>query len=486
MNKLIRAALCLLTGLHGCLTLADTAPAPAPVHLQSLAELDQQPPAFRGLKIHGWKSLAGGKALFIRTTELPMFDLHVSFAAGSAQDGAHPGLAAATFSLLNEGVAGKDLPAINETFDGLGAKFGMSIGHDRAAFSLRSLTDLEKRDPALNLFSQILGQPLLTDESLANVKIELVNLLQSQQQNLASQITQAMNELLLADHPYTQPVYGTETSVNALTQPQVKAFHQQTYTAANAQITLVGDLTLEQAEAISLQIFNALPAGTEVTSVTTLPRRPDAATSLHIERPLSQTQIMLGQAGVTRQHPDYVALSVAHMIFGGQKASSRLMTQLREKRGLTYAVQLNTSLWKAGSLAIIRLKTRPQFSEGAVQLVQSMYRDYLQTGPTQQELDDTLRQLRSSAALSSASNEQILARLVEINQHDLPLDLDFSVETAQGLTLAQINAALNRHFDADHWSVVTIGPTVEQQPLPLPTTEAPQSMCRAEPGFVAS
>lgn len=115
-----------------------------------------------------------------------------------------------------------------------------------------------------------------------------------------------------------------------------------------------------------------------------------------------------------------------------------------------------------------------------------MYRDYLQTGPTQQELDDTLRQLRSNAALNSASNSQILARLVDINQHSLPLDLDFSVEQAQGLTVAQVKDALNRHFDPDQWSVVTVGPTVEQQPLPLPADDVPQSMCRAETGIVAS
>jgi zinc protease len=295
-----------------------------------------------------------------------------------------------------------------------------------------------------------------------------------------------MNELLLPGHPYAQPIFGTEKGVAALSRQQVHAFHRQAYAGSNAVITLVGDLTVEQAQAMSLQVFNALPASAEMASMTPVPRSEDAATSRHIERPLSQTQIMLGQPGVTRQHPDYVALTVAHTIFGGQKISSRLMTELREKRGLTYVVQLKTAFWQGGGSAIISLKTSPQFSDGAVKLVQSMYRDYLQSGPTQQELDDTLRQLRSTSVRNSASNSQILSRLVTINQHDLPLDLDFSVEQAQGLTVAQIKEALNRHFDADQWRVVTLGPTVEQQPLPLPASKVPQSMCRAEAGIVAS
>ncbi|WP_213941687.1 pitrilysin family protein [Pseudomonas sp. dw_612] len=492
MNKFtcVTLGLLVLGGLQGCLALADTEPqqpaAIEPSRLQSLAELDEQAVTPRALKIQGWKSHSGGKVLFIRTPELPMFDLHVSFPAGSAQDGTHPGLAAATFSLLNEGVPGKDLSAIMETLDGLGAKLGMSIEQDRASFSLRSLSATEQRDPALLLLTQILGQPLLSEEALVNVKKELTNLLKARQQDPDSQIAHAMNELLLPGHPYAQPIYGTEQSVELLSREQVQAFHRQAYAGANAVITLVGDLTLEQAQNMSLQVFNALPVGTEMASVTPVPRRQDATASRHIERPLTQTQILLGQPGVTRQHPDYVALTVAHTIFGGQKVSSRLMTELREKRGLTYAVQLKTAFLQEGGTAIIRMKTSPQFSDGAVKLVQSMYRDYLQTGPTQQELDDTLRQLRSTSVLNSASNSQILSRLVTINQHDLPLDLDFSLEQAQALTVAQIKEALNRHFDADQWSVVTLGPTVEQLPLPLPASEVPKSMCRAETGFVAS
>lgn len=483
MNKLTCVMLWLLiSGLQGCLVFADA----EPPRLQSLAELNEQATTSRALDIHGWKSPAGGKVLFIRTPELPMFDLHVSFPAGSVRDGDHPGLAAATLSLLNEGVPGKDLSAITETFDGLGARFKMNIDQDQVSFSLRSLAASEKRDPALHLFTQIMGQPLLTDAALVHVKQELANVLETREQDPESQTAHALNDLLMAGHPYARPVFGTPESLSALSRAQIQAFHRQAYTAANAQITVVGDLTLEQAQAMSLVVFNALPTAPQMPPTAPVARRQGEAASRHIERTLNQTQIMLGQLGVSRQHADYVALAVGHEIFGGQKLSSRLMVELREKRGLTYGIQLKTTLWQGASTAIIRLKTSPQFSDGAAKLVQSMYRDYLQTGPTQQELDDALRHLRSNAARSSASNAQILARLVNINQFDLPLDLDFPVEQAQGLTVEHVKAALNRHFDPDQWSVVTVGPTVEQQPLPLPVSAAPQSMCRAEPGIVAS
>lgn len=487
MNKFACMAVSLLLGCaQACPAYSGTQSQPPATRLQSLAELSAPTETSRTLKIHGWKSPLGGKVLFIRTPELPMFDLHVSFAAGSAHDGEHPGLAAATFSLVTEAVPGKDLAAIMETFDGLGAKFDMNIDRDRTSFSLRSLSAANKREPALRLFSQILGQPLLSDDSLVEVKKELTNMLRHEQLDPASQITQALNDLMLAGHPYAQPVYGTEKSVGTLTRKQVQTFHQQAYGAANVQITLVGDLTLEQAQAISVNVIDALPAGAVTPATIVVPRRQSPAPSRHIERSQSQTHIMLGQSGVVPGHADYVALTVAHMIFGGQQSSSRLMTQLREQRGLTYGAYLTTVRRQAGRSAMITFKTSPQFSAGAVKLVQSMYREYVQTGPTQQELDDTLLQLRSRMALDSASNAQVLTRLVKINQFDFPLDLGFSTEQAQSLTVEQIKSALNRHFDADQWSVVTLGPTVEQKALPLPTDDAPQSMCRAETGFVAS
>lgn len=483
MNKFTRIALWLLIGAtQGCLAFA----AAEPPRLQSLQELEAPTAAPRPLKIHGWKTPAGGKVLFIRTPELPMFDLHVSFPAGSARDAEHAGLAAATFSLLNEGVPGKDLTAITEAFDGLGARFAMSIDQDQVSLSLRSLTAREKSDPALQLFTQILGQPLLSEEALVRVKAELTTILKTREQDPDSQITQAMNDMLMAGHPYAQPVFGRQSSVAALTREQVQAFHRRAYTASNARITLVGDLTREQAQAISLRVFNGLPAGPELAPVPPLARQKDEAASRHIERALNQTQIMLGQPGVSRRHPDYMALTVAHLIFGGQTSSSRLMVDLREKRGLTYDVQLKTTPLQSAGTAIISLRTSPPFSEAVVQRIKSMYRDFLQNGPTQEELDDALRQLRITAALTSSSNAQILSRLVTLNQYDLPLDLDVLVEQAQGLTVGQVKAALNRHFDPAQWTVVTLGPTVQQQPLPEPVSAAPQSMCRAEPGNVAS
>ncbi len=127
----------------------------------SLAELDAKAPPHRSLDIQSWRTAEGAKVLFVPARELPMFDLRVVFAAGSARDGDHPGLAQMTNAMLNEGIPGKDAGAIAAGFEGLGAEFGNGAYRDMGVASLRSLSAAEQRVPALKLFAQVLGQPTL-------------------------------------------------------------------------------------------------------------------------------------------------------------------------------------------------------------------------------------------------------------------------------------------------------------------------------------
>ena len=501
MNECLRRSrgallgLGLVVGLICSRTLADTAPVapanfPAP-RLQSL--LGPAPPAAtsRTLDIKGWKTLTGTKVLFIRTRELPMFDLHVSFAAGSARDNGTPGLAAVTYSMLNEGVPGKDLPAIVETFDGLGAQLDMNIDHDRATFALRSLSDEQKRTPALQLFAQILGEPSLTEDALRRVKTELRDSLKSRAHEAGNSPEHLLKALLAPDSPYSLPFYGTEQGLQQVTRTAVKDFHQHFYSAGHAQITLVGDLTLAQAQSISLHISNALPLAPAGTAATPMPAlKPQGIEpSVHEEQPLSQTTLVLGQLSVSPQHPDYAALYAANLIFGGT-TNSRLMNELREKRGLVYDVYSQNTPWATAGLMTIELQVSPALHDGTQALIRSLFSDYLRDGPTQQELDQIKLRVTNMSALNRAGNGQILRQLVRINRHDLPLDLEHTVHQVQRLTRQQIHDALHRHLGADRWRAVTVGPTAEQLPLPaLPATPpgaSPQSMCRAETGFVAS
>ncbi|SEJ86901.1 zinc protease [Pseudomonas sp. NFR16] len=473
-----RASVLLLTAmlsLPGAALVQADAPADAPKAidkaastLESLKALDGKAPPRRDLNIQSWQTAEGARVLFVEAHELPMFDMRLLFAAGSSQDGATPGIALVTNAMLNEGVKGKDVSAIAEGFEGLGADFGNGSYRDMAIASLRSLSAPEKREPALKLFSEVVGKPTFPADSLARIKNQLMASFEYQKQNPGKLAGDELFKRLYGDHPYAHPSMGTAKTIPPLTLAQLKAFHAKAYAAANAVIALVGDLSRAEAQAVAAQVSAALPKGPALAK-TVAPTEPKAGET-HIEFPSKQTHLMMAELGIDRADPDYAALSLGNSILGGGGFGSRLMAEVREKRGLAYGVSSGFTPMQAQGPFMIGLQTRAEMSQNTLQLVKDVTREFLANGPTQKELDDAKRELAGSFPLSTASNSAIVGQLGAIGFYNLPLTFleDFMTQS-QSLTVEQIKAVMNKHLDVDKLVIVTAGPTVPQKPLPPPT-----------------
>jgi len=436
--------------------------------LETLKELDGKAPARRTLNIQSWNTAEGARVLFVEAHELPMFDMRLLFAAGSSQDGATPGIALITNAMLNEGVKGKNVGAIAEGFEGLGADFNNGSYRDMAIASLRSLSAPDKRDPALKLFSEVVGKPTFPSDSLARIKNQLLASFEYQKQNPGKLAGDELFKRLYGDHPYAHPSMGTAKSITPITLAQLKAFHAKAYAAGNAVIALVGDLSRADAEAVAAQVSASLPKGPALAK-TVAPTEPQPGDT-HIEFPSKQTHLMLAELGIDRADPDYAALSLGNSILGGGGFGSRLMTEVREKRGLTYGVSSGFTPMQAQGPFMIGLQTRAELSENTLKLVKDITRDFLANGPTQKELDDAKRELAGSFPLSTASNSAIVGQLGAIGFYNLPLSyLEDFMTQSQSVTVEQIKAVMNKHLDVDKLVVVTAGPTVPQKPLPPPT-----------------
>ncbi|MEA9977356.1 pitrilysin family protein [Pseudomonas sp. 10B1] len=471
-RKAMHLTVATVLGLFITLSAKANDPAPdtmAPAYtLQSLKELDGKPPAHRKMNIQTWKTSEGAKVMFVEAPELPMFDMRLIFAAGSSQDQGIPGIAVLTNAMLNEGVPGKNVGAIAEGFDGLGANFGNGAYRDMAVVSLRSLSALDKRKPALKLFADIVGKPTFPKESLVRIKNQLLAGFEYQKQNPGRLAGNELFERLYAEHPYAHPSEGTAKSVTPITVAQLKAFHAKAYSTGNVVIALVGDLSRSEAEAIAAQVSAALPKGPALPKIAE-PVAPIAGET-HIEFASKQTHLMLAQLGIDRNDPDYVALTLGNSILGGGGFGSRLMTEVRERRGLTYGVSSGFTPMEAQGPFLIALQTRAELSENTLKLVQGIVRDFLATGPTQKELDDAKRELAGSFPLSTASNAEIVGQLGAIGFYDLPLTfLEDFMQKAQSTTVEQVKTAMNKHLSADKMVIVTAGPTVAQKELPPPT-----------------
>ena len=436
--------------------------------LQSLTELNGKAPDHRKLDVQTWNTTDGTKVLFVEAHELPMFDMRLIFAAGSSQDGDAPGVAVLTNAMLNEGVAGKDVGAIAQGFEGLGADFGNGAYKDMAIASLRSLSAKDKREPALKLFAEVIGKPTFPADSLARIKNQMLAGFEYQKQNPGKLASLELMNRLYGDHPYAHSSDGTAKTVPTITAAQLRAFHEKAYAAGNVVIALVGDLSRAEAETISAQVSSALPKGPALPKIAQ-PVEPKAGVN-HIEFPSKQTNLLLAQLGIDRDDPNYAALSMGNQILGGGGFGTRLMSEVREKRGLTYGVYSGFTPMQARGPFMINLQTRAEMSEGTLKLVQDVLADYLKTGPTEKELDDAKRELAGSFPLSTASNADIVGQLGAIGFYNLPLShLEDFMQQSQSLTVEQVKAAMNKHLSTNKMVIVSAGPTVPQQPLPAPT-----------------
>lgn len=436
--------------------------------LTSLKELKHTKPMARHLNIQQWTTTAGSRVLFVEAHELPMYDVQLTFAAGSSQDGDKYGVALLTNAMLNEGVKGMNVTEIAKTFEGVGANFGNGSYRDMAIVSLRSLVDPVKSETALGLLTKILKEPSFPAQSFERIKNQLLTGFEIQQKTPGKILSKDFYSKLYGTHPYAHSSDGTPDSIKAMTLEDINAFYNKAYTAKNAVIAIVGDLSTAQAKKIAETLSDALPKGEALVS-TIVPEQPKAG-RYHTEFSSQQMHIVLGGLGVTRTDPDYPALYIGNQILGGGSLNSRLMVEIRERRGLTYGIYSSFLNMQAPGPFSIGLQTRAEMTEGTLALIKQLVADYLANGPTQQELDDAKQEVMGSFPLTNASNASIVGQLGAIGFYHLPLDyLDTFMQNIQSLTTEQVKAAMNKHLKVDDFVVITVGPTVKQQALPTPT-----------------
>ena len=220
--------------------------------LTAIIVLAAAPLALAGVTIEQWTTANGARVNFVAAPALPMLDVQIDFAAGSMFDPeGKAGLAALTRGVLDLGAGERDETAIAEQLADLGAALGGSADTDRASVTLRTLTARDKLEPALAVLRDVLHRPHFAAAVLEREQARTVTGLKEAMTRPDSIAGKAFWEALYPGHPYGRQ--ATPESVAALTRADLVDFHQRLYTAGNASISLVGQLTRAQAERIAVR-----------------------------------------------------------------------------------------------------------------------------------------------------------------------------------------------------------------------------------------
>lgn len=413
-------------------------------------------------KIQTWALQNGARAYFVPTEGLPMLDVRVVFDAGSARDEAKFGLATLTSALLDTGAGSWDADAIAQRLEGVGARLGTGATRDSAWLSLRTLTQEKLLATALDTAREVLIHPLFNQKDFDREKNNLLIALRQREESPSDLAAIAFFSVLYGNHPYAHPKEGNPDTVEKLTRADLLAFYKRYYVAHNAIIVLVGDVSRQQAETIAGGLLGGLPSGEAAAALPPV-GAPATARMFRKSFPSAQTHVLSGLPVVRVGDPDYFPLYVGNHILGGSGLVSRISGEVREKRGLAYSAYSYLYPFKVDGPFLMGLQTRNDQTDAAVTVLLQTVRDFIEKGPTEQELQNSRRNITGGFPLRIDSNQKLIEQVAAIAYYGLPLDyLDTFIQKIEAVTVSDIKKAFKARINPETLQTILVGPSPEK------------------------
>ncbi|NNE38882.1 MAG: insulinase family protein, partial [Gammaproteobacteria bacterium] len=308
-----------------------------------------------------------------------------------------------------------------------------------------------------------LTAPDFPDEVLARERNRLLVAIQRKYQSPRAIAAERFDAEVFSGHPYAYPNEGTPESLQNITRNDLVRFHADYYVANNAMITLVGDISLEQAKSIAESVSEGLPLGDAPVYFPDVQSLSEGKL-VKVSHPSSQVHILVGQQGMKYGDPDYFPLYIGNHILGGGGLVSRLFEEVREKRGLSYGASSYFSPRRGLGGFQASISTREDQTEEALDVLTQTIREFIENGPTDAELTSSKKNITGGFPLRIDSNGNISGYLSVIGFYNLPLDyLETFNNRVEAVTVEDIKDAFQRRLDVDKFVTVLVGPVAEEE-----------------------
>jgi len=425
--------------------------------------------AWAAIPIEHWTQPGGARVYLVQSRSLPMVDVQVDFDAGSRHDPADKaGLARMTAAMASRGIRAStagpalDENGLGEAWADLGASFGASATTDRMGFSLRSLTYPDLLPRVVAMAARQLGEPSFPATIWQREREQAVSAIRESDTRPATVASKAFAAAVYGTHPYGYRM--TESTLASIGVEDMRAFYQRAIRPCRARVSIVGDLSREQADQLVTGLLARLgPQGDDAACapwppVTEVARLTQPAATQSIPFESAQAHVLIGQPGIRRNDPDFLALTVGNYVLGGGGFVSRLYAQVREQRGLSYSVYSYFSPGLHAGAFSVGLQTRPDQAAQAIAVSRDIVAQFVREGPTEQELQAAKSNLIGGFALRLDSNRKLLDNVANIAWNDLPLDyLDTWSAAVARLTVADVKAAFGRVLHPETMVTVVVG-----------------------------
>ena len=412
-------------------------------------------PAWAGIKIEEVTSPSGIRAWLVEDHSIPFSALELRFRGGTSLDA--PGKRGAVYlmtGLLEEGSGDLRAQDYARALESLAAEFSYDADKDSVSISARFLT--ENREEAMALLRQTLFEPRFDQDALDRVRAQVLAGLRSDAKNPNNIAGEAFSRMAFGDHPYGSDGKGTVETVSALSRQDVFNAYEAVFARDRLYVSAVGDISAEELGTLLDDLLGTLPAeGAPIPGPAEVTIE-GGITVVDFDTP--QSVALFGQKGIKREDPDFFTAYVMNQILGGGSFESRLMTEVREKRGLTYGiysylVPRDLAAVYMGSVASANGKMAE-----AVEVIRNEWRRMAEEGVTEKELKDAQTYLTGAYPLRFDGNSRIASILAGMQMDNLPISyVETRNDRINAVTLDDVNSFAAEFMDPDGLRFVIAG-----------------------------
>ena len=409
------------------------------------------------LNIENVTSKKGITGWLVEDNTVPVVSIQFSIGGGTTQDPeGKEGLANLMTGLFDEGAGDLDSQAFQSRLDELGAEMAFSVTRDRMRGNMKMLA--EKRDEALNLLALAVQKPRFDDEAIDRIREQLVAELKASEKDPKTIAQNRLLTLIYGKHPYARRGEGTPETLATINRDDLVKAHHAIFARDNIHIGIVGPVSANEAATIIDKIFGALPEKAELKKIEEAKLNLGGMANVNYDLP--QTSLMLVYPGVKRNDPDFFAAYLMNYVLGGPGLTSRLFSEVREKRGLAYTVGSSLMLYDHSATLAVSTGTRSSEAQKSLSTIRSEVKKMADEGVSEQELDEAKSYVIGSYAVQNmGSSSDIAATLVSLQDENLPIDyIEKRRALIEAVTRDQVKAVAEKLLRPEP-ALLIIGPS---------------------------
>ncbi|MEP1355450.1 MAG: pitrilysin family protein [Tateyamaria sp.] len=415
-------------------------------------------PARADVEIEEVVSPGGITAWLVREPSIPFMAIELRFRGGASLDAPDTrGAINLMTSLLEEGAADLDARAFARAQESLAVSFGYDVGDDALSVSGTFLS--ENRDEAVELLRQSIIEPSFASEALERVREQVLTGLRSDAKDPDEIARRTFDAMAFGDHPYATDYSGTIESVTALSRDDMLAAHSAVFARDRLYVGVAGDITPEELGPLLDTLLGELPE-TGASMPEPAPVLIEGGTTV-VEFETPQSVAIFGQRGIAQDDPDYFAAAVLNQVLGAGGFESRLMDEVRKKRGLTYGVYSYLAPQDYAATLQGQVASANESIAEAVSVIRDEWARAAAEGITPKELDAAKTFITGAYPLRFDGNGPIARIMVGMQMLGLPIDyIATRNDKVDAVTLEDVFRVAGELLDPENLHFVVVGQPV--------------------------